>query len=253
MRKRLKHTLAMMALAAFLCLPAAGQGFELVATYPLDPELFTQGLEMVDGRRMLSSGLYGQSMVGEVDLASGQLINAIRLPEDIFAEGITATEEGIWLLSWQEGEAWLLDRASLQPVRSVQYDGEGWGICYDGDALYMTDGTFWLSRRDPVSFALQAHVMVSHDGGPIWLINELEWANGFIYANVWMTDDILKIDPETGHVMQVIDMSSLKDHLHSEVNPEDQDAVLNGIAHIEGNRFYVTGKRWPRIFEVILP
>lgn len=253
MNRLMKRFLALMALAAVLCLPITSQGVELVATHPLDPELFTQGLEMVDGRLMLSSGLYRHSKIGELDLESGQLVDARHLPDELFAEGITATEEGIWLLSWQEGEAWLLDRDSLEMIRSVRYEGEGWGICFDGETLFMSDGTFWLSRRDPVTFELLGHVMVSHEGEPIWRINELEYANGLIYANVWMTDDILKIDPETGNVLEVIDMGSLKVHLQEDLNPADSDAVLNGIAHIAGNRFYVTGKRWPRIFEVILP
>ena len=253
MNRLMKRFLALMALAAFLCLPITSQGVELVATHPLDPELFTQGLEMVDGRLMLSSGLYGHSKIGELDLESGQLVDARHLPDELFAEGITATEEGLWLLSWQEGEARLLDRDSLEMVRSVRYEGEGWGICFDGDTLFMSDGTFWLSRRDPVTFALLGHVMVSHEGEPIWRINELEYANGYIYANVWLTDNILKIDPETGNVLDVIDMSLLRDSLQEELGTEDSDAVLNGIAHLEGNRFYVTGKRWPKIFEVILP
>ena len=253
MHRLMKRFLMLMALAAFLCLPITSQGVELVATHPLDLELFTQGLEMMDGRLMLSSGLYGKSRVGEVDLASGQLKNAVSLPDDFFAEGITATPVGIWLLSWQEGEARLLERESLEIVRSVRYDGEGWGICFDGDTLFMSDGTFWLSRRDPVTFELLGHVMVSHEGGPIWMINELEWANGFIYANVWQSDNILKIEPATGEVLEVIDLGSLREHLKGAVDPEDQDAVLNGIAHIEGSRFYVTGKRWPYLFEVILP
>jgi len=253
MNRLMKRFLALMALAAFLCLPITSQGVELVATHPLDPELFTQGLEMVDGRLMLSSGLYGHSKIGEVDLESGQLVDALHLPDELFAEGITATAEGLWLLSWQEGEAWLLDRDSLEMVRSVRYEGEGWGICFDGETLFMSDGTFWLSRRDPVTFMLLGHVMVSYEGEPIWRINELEYANGFIYANVWLTDDILKIDPETGNVLEVIDMSSLKEQLQDDLNLADSDAVLNGIAHIAGNRFYVTGKRWPRLFEVTLP
>lgn len=253
MNKLTKRFLTLMVLAAFLCLPITSQGFELVATHPLDPELFTQGLEMVDGRLMLSSGLYGHSKIGELDLESGQLVDVLHLPDELFAEGITTTDEGIWLLSWLEGEAWLLDRDSLEMVRSVRYEGEGWGICFDGETLYMTDGTFWLSRRDPVSFELLGHVMVSHDGEPIWMINELEYANGFIYANVWQTDDILKIDPADGKVLEVIDLSGLRELIQEELNSLDRDAVLNGIAHIEGNRFYVTGKRWPYLFEVILP
>lgn len=253
MHRLMKRFLMLMALAAVLCLPIISQGVELVATHSLDPELFTQGLEMVDGRLMLSSGLYGHSKIGKLDLESGQLVDALHLPDELFAEGITATEEGIWLLSWQEGEAWLLDRDSLEMIRSVRYEGEGWGICFDGETLFMSDGTFWLSRRDPVTFELLGHVMVSHEGEPIWRINELEYANGLIYANVWLTDDILKIDPETGNVLEVIDMGSLKEHLQEDLNPADSDAVLNGIAHIAGNRFYVTGKRWPRLFEVTLP
>lgn len=251
-RKLVRH-LTLLVLAAFFLLTSSGQALEVVAAHPLDPALFTQGLEVVEGRLMLSSGLYGQSRLGEVDLETGQLKNPLPLPDHVFAEGITATEEGIWLLSWQEGEAWLLGRESLKTLRSVRYEGEGWGICFDGETLYMSDGTFWLSRRDPATFELLGHVMVSHEGGPIWQINELEYANGFIYANVWQTDDILKIAPQTGEVVAVIDMSSLYEWMAGELDETDPDAVLNGIAHIEGNRFYVTGKRWPRLFEVTLP
>lgn len=253
MSRLLKKHLTLLLLIVFLSLPALGQAFEVVASHPLDGDLFSQGLELIDGRLMMSSGLYGHSKIGEIDLENGQLVDALHLPDELFAEGITATDEGIWLLTWQEGEAWLMDRDSLEMVRTVRYEGEGWGICFDGETLFMSDGTFWLSRRDPVTFELLGHVMVSHEGEPIWRINELEYANGYIYANVWLTDNILKIDPETGNVLELIDMNQLRVSLQEELGTEDSDAVLNGIAHLEGNRFYVTGKRWPRIFEVTLP
>lgn len=251
-RLSLKAILLLM-LAASLAFPASAEGWELLASHPLDARLFTQGLELMDGRLMLSSGLYGSSLIGELNLETGRLTNSIALPDRLFAEGITATPEGIWLLSWQEGEARLLDRKSLRKMRLAHYEGEGWGLCFDGEKLCMSDGSSWLTFRDAESFAPLHQVQVLLDGQPVELLNELEYVDGAIYANVWTSDLILKIDPASGEVLTAIDLSALGALAFPPPLHRKEEAVLNGIAHIEGDRFYVTGKHWPRLFEVRLP
>ena len=208
-------------------------------------------LERVNGRLILSSGLYRGSKIGVLNLDTGRLGQPVPMPDDIFAEGLTATPEGIWLLSWKEQEARLLDADTLELLRIARYDGEGWGLCYDGEKLYMSDGSSWLSIRDPVSFNLLDRVQVREGGQPMPLINELEYAEGLIYANLWLEDRILRIDPADGQVLASYDMSSLREHaLPAEAR---RGRELNGIAHIEDDRFYVTGKGWPRLYEVRLP
>lgn len=251
MRKRCSGFMASLLLAALLCgLPPAQA--EVLADHPLDPALFTQGLEMVDGRLILSSGLYGRSAIGEVDLATGRLTAVRRLPDACFAEGLTATGEGVWQLTWQEGVAMLRDRESLRELRRAQYEGEGWGLCFDGERLYMSDGSAWLTVRDPVTFEPLGRLQVLLDGRPAAMLNELEYANGCIYANVWTQDHILMIDPDSGRAERV-DLSALRDRALPGGGRADPDSVLNGIAHVADDRFYLTGKRWPVIFEVRLP
>ncbi len=254
MRRRGNAFILLAALAAslFICLCAFAQ-VEILASHPLNPALFTQGLEVVDDRLILSSGLYGRSMIGQLDLSTGQLRQAQGLPREVFAEGLTETPAGIWLLSWQEGQARLYDRQTLTEIRQARYSGEGWGLCFDGERLYMSDGSATLTIRDPDSFEHPGSLPVSWQGQPIPRLNELEYANGYIYANVWMSDEIIKIDRASGEVLQRIDLSELRALALPEDRPRDDNAVLNGIAHIEGDRFYVTGKRWHMIFELRLP
>lgn len=211
MGRKLQSLLTLCLLAAFCCLMPQALAEEVLSTNPLDADLFVQGMEMVDGRLVFSSGLYESSKVGVLDLKTGQLEAVQTLPDHVFAEGLTETPAGIWLISWQEGEARLLDAHSLADIRLVRYEGEGWGICYDGQRLYMSDGSAWLTIRDADSFEVLDRVRVLIDGQPIKYLNELEYANGAIYANVLFSDIILKIDPKTGQTLFVIDMGWVND------------------------------------------
>ncbi|MHC1786727.1 MAG: glutaminyl-peptide cyclotransferase [Christensenellales bacterium] len=239
--------------ALFLILAPGARAAEVISSIPLDPGLFTQGLEVVDGRLLLSSGLYGRSMIGEVDPASGRLRGVETLDGAYFAEGLAACGQGIWQLTWREGIAILRDRTSLREIRRETYSGQGWGLCFDGKALYMSDGSGTLTLRDPETFRALGKLAVTFQGLPLLRLNELEYAEGFLYANIWMQDIIVRIDPADGRVVLRYDLSALKSLAFRTEAPPDSDAVLNGIAHLGEDRFYVTGKRWPRLFLVRLP
>ncbi len=226
---------------------------QVLSRYPCDPELFIQGLESVDSRLIVSSGLYGRSLIGELDLSSGKLINTRALDDDLFAEGLTAAGSGIWQITWREGTALLRDRQSLRELRRVAYDGEGWGLCHDGRQLYMSDGSASLTIRDPDTFEALGRLDVRWQGRTAFRLNELEYVEGFIYANIWLEDTILKIDPANGGAVKAYDLSALRALALADAAMPDPDAVLNGIAHVRKDEFYIGGKRWPQLFLVRLP
>ena len=226
---------------------------EVLARYPCDPELFVQGLELVDKRLIVSSGLYGRSLIGELDLSSGKLMNTRPLDDHLFAEGLTAAGAGIWQITWREGIALLRDRQSLKELRRIAYDGEGWGLCHDGKQLYMSDGSASLTMRDPDTFEALGKLDVCLPGRTAVRLNELEYAEGFIYANIWLEDTIVKIDPANGGAVTAYDLSALRRLALADTVTPDPDAVLNGIAHVREDIFYIGGKRWPMIFLVRLP
>ena len=226
---------------------------EVLARYPCDPELFIQGLESVDKRLIVSSGLYGQSLIGELDLSNGKLMNTRILDDHLFAEGLTAAGAGIWQITWREGVALLRDRRSLKELKRIAYDGEGWGLCHDGRQLYMSDGSASLTIRDPDTFEALGKLPVRWQGRTAVRLNELEYAEGFIYANIWLEDTVLKIDPANGEAVKAYDLSALRRLALADVMTPDPDAVLNGIAHVREDIFYIGGKRWPLIFLVRLP
>ncbi len=221
-------------------------GVEVVDTFDHDATAFTQGLELRDGVFYESTGLYGSSEVRLVDPGTGEVLEDRGLPDDQFGEGLTLTEDAVWQITWQEGVAYQRDPATLDVVATVEYEGEGWGLCYDGERLIMSDGTSTLTFRDPETFAEQGTVEVALDGEALPRINELECVDGRVWANVWQTDDIVRIDPDTGEVGAVVDASGLL---------TDDEAVaadvLNGIAAAEEDGFfYITGKLWPHMFLV---
>ncbi|MGB3440732.1 MAG: glutaminyl-peptide cyclotransferase [Actinophytocola sp.] len=227
---------------------------DVVATVPHDPQAFTQGLELVDGALYEGTGLEGQSSIRVVDPENGEVRKQADLPADLFGEGITLVGESIWQITWQDGVAIRRDRDTLAEVERVRYEGEGWGLCHDrsGDRLIMSDGSDRLVFRDVATFAEVGDVRVRDAGGvPVTSLNELECVSGQdgrvqVYANVWQTDRIVRIDPATGRVTATVDLSGLL--------PEADRAgadVLNGIAAIEGtDEFLVTGKLWPTMFRV---
>ena len=218
---------------------------QILDTYPHNTHAFTQGLE-IDGDVLYeSTGMHGESGVRAVDRDTGTELASASLPEHHFGEGITRAGDILWQLTWKDGVAFARDPNTLAERRQVRYRGQGWGLCTRGDSLVMSDGSATLTFRDPVSFEPTGSVtLTSHTSTQL---NELDCAeDGSVYANAWPTDDILRIDPDTGAVLAVIDGSNL-------LSPADRANadVLNGIAGIPGtDRFLVTGKNWPSMFEV---
>jgi glutaminyl-peptide cyclotransferase len=224
---------------------------EVVESYDHDPASFTQGLELREHPEFgavlyESAGLYGESDVRITDPATGDVLASQDLPAEQFAEGLTLTDDAIWQITWQEHVAHRRDPVTLDILETVEYEGEGWGICYDGTQLIMSDGSSTLTFRDPVTFEETGTVEVTLEGEPAFQINELECAGGQVWANLWQTDQIVRIDPATGEVGAVVDASGL-------LSAEDSAGadVLNGIAAAaEEGQFYVTGKHWPKLFLV---
>jgi glutamine cyclotransferase len=220
---------------------------DVLETRPHDPKAFTQGLELDGGVLYEGTGIEGESAVRATDPETGRVQRQAVLPSDMFGEGITVAGTTIWQLTWQDGIAIKRDRATLRELGRVRYTGEGWGICHDGDRLIMSDGSDRLTFRDPKTFATTGSTSVKDAGGkPVEALNELECAGGAVYANVWKTDRIVRIDPDNGSVTATIDLTGL---LPAE-DRADAD-VLNGIAAIPGtDEFLVTGKLWPAMFRV---
>jgi glutamine cyclotransferase len=220
--------------------------YTVVHRYPHDAEAFTQGLEYHDGVLYEGTGLNGRSSIRKVDLASGRVLQRRALSPSFFGEGITIWNDTLIELTWQSQLAFVYDLETFQPRRTFTYTGEGWGLTHDGTSLIMSDGTADLRFLDPATFAERRRVTVTDGGVPVTELNELEWIKGEIYANVWQTDVVARIAPDTGRVLGWIDFKGL---LGS--TKVSQDAVLNGIAYDdEGNRLFVTGKLWPYLYEV---
>ncbi|MBK6769981.1 MAG: glutaminyl-peptide cyclotransferase [Ardenticatenales bacterium] len=222
----------------------------VLAAYPHDPGAFTQGL-LLDGDTLFeSTGLEGQSTLREVELESGSVVRRYDVPPDVFAEGLALVDDTLYQLSWQEERAFAYDRSTFALKKELSYDGEGWGLCHDGQQLVMSDGSDHLTFRDPASFAPTGNVAVTLDGTALPMLNELECVGDRVYANVWQTNLIVAIDPSDGRVTDVIDASSLQHEL------TDRDVtlpidVLNGIAFDPADEtFLLTGKLWPKIFRV---
>lgn len=213
---------------------------------PLSDSLFIQGLEMNDKELICATGRYGSSMIGILN--EGKFNAKKNLPSDEFGEGITVTEDELFQLTWREGLCYVRDPQTFEVIRMHNYEGEGWGICYDGTNLIQSDGTAKLKYRAPGTFeVISEHTVVDRDGNPVVKLNELEFANGHIYANIWQTKDVVKIDPKTFKVVKVYTTDFPADISH-----ENSNATLNGIAHIKGNRFYLTGKLWNAYYKVEL-
>jgi glutamine cyclotransferase len=225
---------------------------EVVREYDRGKDAFTQGFE-IDGDVLYEgTGLEGSSFVRRTSLDTMTELDRVDLPSDLFGEGITVDGDTLWQITWQDGVAIARDRDTLAEQRRVNYDGEGWGLCTQAsaDRLVMSDGSSTLTFRDPTSFDAQGTVNVTLDGNPVERLNELECADdGSVYANVWQTFDIMRIDPETGAVTAVIDSTPLWNSMSA--SQRGGADVFNGIAQIPGtDRFLVTGKYWPTIFEV---
>lgn len=222
----------------------------VVSTLPHDPGAFTQGLEIADGKLFESTGRNGSSFVGVTDLDTGQELRRVDLSNEFFGEGITVTDDTVWQITWRDGTAFARDPDTLEERRRVSYDGEGWGLCTSSGSLVMSDGSSTLKFRDPTTFEETRTTEVTLDGAPLANLNELECAeDGSVYANIWQTYDIARIDPNTGEVTAMIDAKSLWNSLTDQERARAD--VFNGIAQIPGtDRFLVTGKLWPSIYEV---
>jgi glutamine cyclotransferase len=227
---------------------------EVLERYPHDTAAFTQGLELHDGLLYEGTGLEGQSDMRIVDPETGEVLQSVDLPADVFGEGITVVGDRIWQITWQEQIAYLRDRETLAELDQFTYTGEGWGICYDeaNDRLIMSNGTADLTFRDPTTFEPTGTVTVTRDGQPLVRINELECVGNRVLANVWLTDEIVRIDPATGTVEAVVNAAGL-------LTPEEAAGadVLNGIAATPSlstsagtGTFMITGKLWPWLFLV---
>jgi glutaminyl-peptide cyclotransferase len=219
---------------------------QVLATFAHDPTMYTEGLEIHDGVLYESSGLVGQSRVRATALSSATMVREATLPAPLFGEGLTVTGARLWQLTWTNGVAIERDPATLAVLRTVTYQGEGWGLCHDAHQLVMSNGSDRLTFRDPVTFAPSGQLAVRLDGEPVRALNELECAGGVIWANVFLTERILRINPSTGVVTGVVDASSL-----ISTQAQATGDVLNGIAAIPGtDEFLVTGKHWPLLFQV---
>ncbi len=219
---------------------------EVLAEVPHDPSAFTQGFEVHEGTLYEGTGLEGRSQLRELDPATGEVRRSVPLPGQLFGEGITVVGDRIWQLTWQDGVALEWDRATLTLRQQLPLDGEGWGLCYDGTRLVRSDGTDLLRFHDPVTFAETGSVAVTFDGEPVTQINELECVDGQVWANLWTSDTLVRIDPASGRVTALVDAAGLLD-------PEqraDANAVLNGIAALGDDEYLLTGKLWPVSFRV---
>lgn len=219
---------------------------QVLEVRPHDRSAFTQGFELVDGVLYEGTGLAGRSEMLATDPATGTVLRRVELPAPLFGEGITVVADRIWQLTWTDGVAIERDRATFAERRRVRYDGEGWGLCHDGRRLVMSDGTDRLTFRDAVTFAPLGEVRVRNTRSSVQRLNELECAGGAVYANIWDTEQIVRIDAAAGAVIAEIDASGLL--------PAAERAgvdVLNGIAAIPGtDEFLLTGKRWPHTYRV---
>ena len=213
---------------------------------PHDPTAFTQGLVLSDGRLYESTGRYGQSTLREVEPRTGDVLRSVTIDDRYFGEGIAVADDRVIQLTWQEHTALVYRLSDFHQMATFEYDTEGWGLCDDGARLVMSDGTDQLYFRDRATFALLGTVTVTNEGEPIDQLNELECVGGLVYANVFLTETIVRIDPSSGRVNAVIDASGLL----TDAEAVDAD-VLNGIAYDDtAGTFLLTGKLWPSLFEV---
>lgn len=229
--------------------PVPRCGYRIVQTYPHDATSFTQGLFWDGGHLYEGTGQYGHSRVARLDLATGKALAEAKLPADQFGEGIVRWQSQIIGVTWQGGVGHRWRIKDLKRVGSFRYDGEGWGVTLHGDSLVLSDGTPDLRFFDPATMKEQKRVTVRIAGRPLPMLNELEAIDGEIWANVWMTDAIVRIDPDSGAVRSVVDLSGLK----QAAGVTGADSVLNGIAwDARKKRLFVTGKYWPKLYEIAL-
>jgi len=217
---------------------------------PHDTTAYTQGLAIYRGRLLESTGLLGKSGVREADVPTGSIRRRVALPATEFGEGITVVGDRLYQLTWRGGRGHVYDPTTLTPIDSFTYVGEGWGLATDGRIMYMTDGTSRVRVVDPTGFRELRTIQVRERDSTVWMLNELEWVRGELWANVYQTDLIARIDPTTGRVVGWIDVGNLLTAAQRQ-DVARRGGVANGIAFDSvRNRLFVTGKLWPRLFEV---
>jgi glutaminyl-peptide cyclotransferase len=238
-------------LIGFTAPPSAQQtvpihGYTVVASYPHDRDAFTQGLQVIDGVFFEGTGLNGRSSIRKVEITTGRVLQKRDVPQQFFGEGIAVLKGELFQLTYQSGVGFVYDARTFAPKRSWQYRGEGWGLTTDGANLYMSDGSEFIRVLEPATLAEKRRIRVTANGAPLRNLNELEFVKKEIYANIWQTDRVARIDPATGKVTSFIDFRGL-------LTPREAASVdvLNGIAYdATGDRLFVTGKLWPKVFEV---
>lgn len=255
MRRRFDIAVAVLAAATLSTTPAPAEpavyDYEVVREYPHDASAFTQGLFFLDGYLYESAGQYGESNLRKVALETGAIVQRRDLPAAVFAEGAAAANGRVVVLTWREGRGFVFDRESFEPLGEFAYDGQGWGLAHDGERFVMSDGSPVLRFLDPESFEEIGRLRVTLNGRPLGDLNELEWIEGEIFANVWRADVIARIDPDTGEVVGLVDMRGLRERFSLTEGPRAE--VLNGIAYdARTGRLFVTGKYWPKLFEIRL-
>jgi len=219
-----------------------------VNVYPHDASAFTQGLQYLDGYFYEGTGLNGRSSIRKVTLETGKVLQQRTVPGEFFGEGITVWKNDLFELTWQSHVAFVYDRATFEPKKRFTYPGEGWGLTSDGTNLIMSDGTDELRVLDPVTFAEKRRIKVTAGGIALRNLNELEYMKGEILANIWMTDYVARVAPDSGRVTAYIDLRGLLT-----ATERANTDVLNGIAYdAKQDRLFVTGKLWPKLFEIKL-
>ena len=235
--------------AAHAALPV--YGYMIKNTYPHDPKAFTQGLFFKDGYLYETTGLEGRSSLRKVDLSSGKVLQKKELAHEFFGEGSAPVGNEIATLTWTSHVGFVYDQKTFALKRRFNYPGEGWGLASDASHLYMSDGSNQIRVLDPQSFEEKSRITVTAEGKPLNRLNELEVVDGQIYANVWGSDVIARIDPASGNVVGWIDLTGLLPP--AQRGTDSVDAVLNGIAYdSKRHRLFVTGKLWPKLFEIEL-
>jgi len=223
-------------------------GYRVVHTYPHDTHAFTEGLFYLNGFLYESTGLERESSIRRVRLETGEVVQKINIPAQYFGEGIVNWKGHLVSLTWKDGVGFVYDLATLKVQRRFSYPGEGWALTQDGKRLIMSDGTPELRFLDPVSLKETGRLAVTYNGSAVSSINELEWVKGNIYANVWRTNVLIIIDPNSGIVTGVVNLAGL---LSPSEQPPGPDGVLNGIAYdAQHDRLFVTGKNWSKLFEI---
>ncbi|WP_159592700.1 glutaminyl-peptide cyclotransferase [Streptococcus halichoeri] len=228
---------------------------QLVKTYAYSEDLYTQGIEQLTKNTILISvGRYSHSRVGVYQLDNESFQQAFCLSDQEFAEGLTIVGDSFWLLTFKEGLAYRYDKNTFSLLQTATYEGEGWGLAYDHqhNCLWMTSGNAFLQKRDPNTFALLETIQVSIEGVPISMLNELEYVDGYLYANIWQTHTIVKIQPQEGRVVAHYDLSDLLESQQLTPQHYPNINVLNGIAHLKDHTFLLSGKLYPKLLEVNL-